>query len=173
MKIIYPQWLSDVFYMYNINYDQLWRDSMPDDASTEMKMTMWMEALQGFEPEIIMRAAKQCMLKSPTYAPRVGELWFLCNEFAKAARYVEHKSITPPPEEPETEARKSQRTADEEHFARTYKNPHPPSPLLQEYMAKNNMRLDMPVEEAKAWFYALRGKLDEKTKTGKWNHDKQ
>lgn len=166
-----PTWLADVFYLYSINYDKAWEQTMPDDAAAEMKMTMWLEALQGFKPETVMRAAKACMLKSPTYPPRVGEVWALCDEFAKTDRFVEHKALDSPADE--FGKRQSSRTEEQERIARTQKNPHPPSPLLQEYMAKNNMRLDMPVEEAKEWFYSLMGRLKEKEKSGKWNKNEQ
>lgn len=85
----YPKWLDDVFILYLSNYGRLWLETMPDKRSEHMKRLNWMEALQNFKPETIMRAAKQARLDSETFPPSVGHIFKLCEEFSKTNRYIE------------------------------------------------------------------------------------
>lgn len=49
---------------------------------------------------------------------------------------------------------------EETRFKYTIDDPQPPaSPLLAEYMKKENIDKKMSVEDAKAWFYGLRDAL--------------
>jgi hypothetical protein len=55
----------------------------------------------------------------------------------------------------------------EPRFKYTADNPQPPaSPLLTEYMRKNNIDKKMSVEDAKEWFNGLRESLRKKEATG-------
>lgn len=85
----YPKWIDDIFLLFLSNYDRLWLDTIPDKRTEHMKRLNWIEALQNFKPETIMRAAKQARLNSPIFPPRIGEIYLLCDEFSKTNRYVE------------------------------------------------------------------------------------
>jgi len=87
----YPKWIDDVFLLYLSTYDRLWLDTIPDKRVEHLKRLNWMEALQNFKPETIMRAAKQARLNNPTFPPRVGDVFLLCEEFSKTNRYNEHQ----------------------------------------------------------------------------------
>jgi hypothetical protein len=89
INYVYPKWINDVFVLYLSTYDKLWLDTIPDKRIEHVKKLNWMEALQNFKPETILRAAKEARLKSPTYPPRIGEIYILCDEFSRSNRYNE------------------------------------------------------------------------------------
>lgn len=87
-EIQFPNWLEDVFILMLVNYDTLWLATISDERQKRMKKLLWLESLQKYNPETVMRAAKEIMLRCPTYPPRIGELCVLCEEFGRTNRYT-------------------------------------------------------------------------------------
>jgi hypothetical protein len=92
-KMKYPDWLEDLFILLLSNYDLLWAETMPDEKSKHMKKMLWWEQLQNFNPDTILRSAKEIMIRCPTFPPRIGELVNLCDEFSKTNKYIEYQLI--------------------------------------------------------------------------------
>jgi hypothetical protein len=79
-SIKYPDWLEEIFYLFNLIYGQLWGDKMPTHKSKLSIKLVYYSALISYSPQTIKTALLE-VLRRCKYPPNPSEMVSLCEEF--------------------------------------------------------------------------------------------